>query len=322
MPLSQEAEREIILTLTATLNEAFELNLCEAPCTARTRSDLASSRRDSSWRKVFAVVGGSQASRMRDILYGREIPVCDMTTPGWKPNRKNVEEQVNFLTSLNPSPDVLVIQAMDNLSYYCLQEDGTLTLQVCQEDGYHVTGELRVATKEQNTNTLRILKPLMTALPTAKVILVTCLPRYVLEELGCCKEEGHMVGHSAKSYSDICRDLATLNKTAKSYVLQEHLKNVWVYDPMTSCDLSKVEAYSDSVHMMPAVYKRIADDVFDLATGAEDAKRKAGPEGTEHTKRVRLVSGPPSRGGGPGAYRGRGRGGRPGGYTYGRRGSW
>ena len=279
-PLSQEAEREIILTLTATLNEAFELNLCEAPCTARTRSDLASSRRDSGWRKVFAVVGGSHASRMRDILYGREIPVCDMTTPGWKPNRKNVEEQVNFLTSLNPSPDVLVIQAMDNLSYYCLQE------------------------------------------PTAKAILVTCLPRYALEELGCCKEEGHMVGHSAKSYSDICRDLATLNKTAKSYVLQEHLKNVWVYDPMTSCDLSKVEAYSDSVHMMPAVYKRIADDVFDLATGAEDAKRKAGPEGTEHTKRVRLVSGPPSRGGGPGAYRGRGRGGRPGGYTYGRRGSW
>ena len=126
MPLSQEAEREIILTLTATLNEAFKLNLCEAPCTARTRSDLASSRRDSGWRKVFAVVGGSQASRMRDILYGREIPVCDMTTPGWKPNRKNVEEQVNFLTSLNPSPDVLVIQEMDNLSYYCLQEDGTL----------------------------------------------------------------------------------------------------------------------------------------------------------------------------------------------------
>ena len=52
-PLSQEAKREIILTLMATLNEAFELNLCEAPCTARTRSDLASSRRDSGWRKVL-----------------------------------------------------------------------------------------------------------------------------------------------------------------------------------------------------------------------------------------------------------------------------
>ena len=106
--------------------------------------------------------------------------MCDMTTPGWKPNQKNMEEQVNFLTSLNPPPDVLVVQAMDNLSYYCLQEDKTLTLPVRKEDGYHVNGELRVATKEQNTNTLRILKPLMTALPTAKVILVTCLPRYAL----------------------------------------------------------------------------------------------------------------------------------------------
>ena len=52
--------------------------------------------------------------------------MCDMTTPGWKPNQKNMEEQVNFLTSLKPPPDVL-------------QEDGTLTLPVRQEDGYHVT---------------------------------------------------------------------------------------------------------------------------------------------------------------------------------------
>ena len=173
--------------VVATLNEAFQLNLCEAPCTARTRSDLVSSRRDSGWRKVFAVVGGSHAGRLRDVLYGREIPVCDMTTSGWKLNRKNVEEQVNLLTSLNPAPDVLVVQAMDNLSYYCLQEDGTLTLPIRLEDGYQVTGELRVATKEQNLNTLKILKPLLTALPTVKVILVTCLPRYTLEELGCCK---------------------------------------------------------------------------------------------------------------------------------------
>ena len=72
----------------------------------------------------------------------------------------------------------------------------------------------------------------MTALPTVKVILVTCLPRYTLAELGCCKEEGHMLGHCAKSYSDICRDLAALNNTARSFVLQEHLKIVWVYDKL------------------------------------------------------------------------------------------
>ena len=143
--------------VVATLNEAFQLNLCETPCKARTRSDLVSSRRDSGWRKVFAVVGGSHAGRLRDVLYGTESPVCDMTTSGWKLNRKNVEEQVNLLTSLNPAPNVLVVQAMDNLSYYCLQEDGTLTLPIRLEDGYHVNGELRVATKEQNLNTLKIL---------------------------------------------------------------------------------------------------------------------------------------------------------------------
>ena len=78
-----------------------------------------------------------------------------------------------------------------------------------------------------------------------------------------------------------------------------------------------------SSHSPPdIIYRTWLAGRFDLVTGAEDAKGKAGPEGTEHTKRVRLVSGPPSRGGGPGAYRGQGRGGRPGGYTYGRRGSW
>ena len=71
-PLSQEAEGEIILNLMAKLNEAFELNLCEAPCTARTKSDLATSRRESRWRKLFAVVGGSHAGRLRDVLFQRD----------------------------------------------------------------------------------------------------------------------------------------------------------------------------------------------------------------------------------------------------------
>ena len=63
-PLSQEAERGIILNLMATLNEAFELNLCEVPCTARTKSDLDSSRRESGWRKLFGNPPG-RTSRTR-----------------------------------------------------------------------------------------------------------------------------------------------------------------------------------------------------------------------------------------------------------------
>ena len=250
----------------------------------------------------------------------REIPVCDLTEPGWIPTKKAVEEKVAYLTSLEPSPDVLIIQALDNSSYYCLNEDGTLTLPVRLGGGYHVTGELRVATKDQSQNTLKLLKPLITALPNAKVILITCLPRYAQEGLGCYKAEGHMVRHSARSYADICRDLAALNKTAKSYFLQEHLKNVWVFNPTTSCNLSQPDAFSDPVHLTPAGYENIAADAFDLATGAVEAKRKAASDTDELTKRVRLVSGPPSRGGGLGPYRGRGRGGHFGFHS--RRGSW
>ena len=55
--------------------------------------------------------------------------------------------------------------------------------------------------------------------------------------------------------------------------------------------------------MMPAVHERIANQVFDLATGAEDTKRKTGPDANKLTKRVRLMSGPPNRGGGAGTLK-------------------
>ena len=56
---------------------------------------------------------------------------------------------VNTIACLDPQPDCLIIQALDNSAYYCLQEDGTLSLPVksLMDRKYHVCGELRLASE-------------------------------------------------------------------------------------------------------------------------------------------------------------------------------
>ena len=71
-------------------------------------------------------------------------------------NNLRVLSVVTTIASLDPQPDSLIIQALDNSAFFCLQEDGTMSLPVrSYMDGkYHVEGELRVASVEQTNGLL------------------------------------------------------------------------------------------------------------------------------------------------------------------------
>ena len=69
---------------------------------------------------------------------------------------------VNELNALRPRPDVIVLQCMDNNSFFCQGEDGSLTLPVkaISDRKYHVVGELRIASREQVNNLqYKMIKP-------------------------------------------------------------------------------------------------------------------------------------------------------------------
>ena len=126
-------------------------------------------------------------------------------------------------------PDLMVVQLLDNNAYYCLGEDGTLSLPGKLLDGkYHVVGELRVASKEQTRALLKLAAPILKSCPGVKKVLVSCIPRYTASR--CCADSGHLTG-GENGLARVLTDLAAMRRTARSFLFTERLSNVQIVDP-------------------------------------------------------------------------------------------
>ena len=234
-----------------------------------------------------------------------------------------MDELLNVLLSLSPAPDTIVLQCMDNLSFFVQNEDGTLTMPVKsrRDNKYHVVEVLKVANKEQTNNLMRLLKPLLTCIKGAKVLLLCCMPRFL--HTPCCEEDSHMV---EKEMSSITSDLVAMKKTIRSYVFTEKLKDVRVVDPATFCNMSEPSCWEDAVHFTADQYGKIADGLTSLIAGVEEPPEERGRDNPD-AKRIRLLSSTVPFGVGGHSAGGRGQGGRGmgrghGGRLYGRRGRW
>jgi hypothetical protein len=120
-----------------------------------------------------AVIGSSHAANLSRALESGGTKTEYMTARGWKLSAENVMTAADSLTGLEIAPDLIVIQALDNNSFFAAGEDGTLSLPKKGQDGhYHVPGELRVASKDQVTSILKTVRPLLEERPEIKKVLV------------------------------------------------------------------------------------------------------------------------------------------------------
>ena len=315
------AERKLIGELTNSLNSAFNLGLCTSPALERTGEEILNMRRGLSFKKLIAVVGGSYAARLVEQLLSKEAQVVELTQPGWRVSKVNVEFVVAKLTSLMPPPDVVDVQGLDNSSFFCQNEDGSLTLPVkALSDGkFHMSGEMRIASKEQTTNLFKQIKPLLTAVPTAEVVLVTCTPRYMYKP--CCLHHGFQ---DEEAMAKLFAELSTMKRTIRSLLFGEKLSGTKILDPMSICSTKDPASYSDAVHLNTEEYDKLANAVIDcLSRPPSQLAGGGGRRDMPEAKRPRMSG---SAGGGGRGSRGwgRGRGGRGGGGSrpYVRRGSW
>ena len=322
-PLSLAAERKIILSLTEELNSAFDTSLSTELCLERSSADMCSARRHRGLQKLIAVVGGSHAARLSEQLQGKEAQICELTQPGWRAGKLTVNHVVQELTSLSPPPDVIVLQCLDNSSFFSLNEDGSLTLPTKSllDGKHHLVGELKIATREQVANLLRMLLPILKAVPSAEIILVSCIPRYMYSR--CCPVHCEL---SPAEIAKLMADLVSYKKNLRSLIFLEKLGNVQIVDPLSVCCIDQPGSYADHVHLVGSEYEKLATAVLDSVAGAPTPTSGGPPE----AKRPRMMSGPPGTGYRPGHKKGRGvsgvggfRGGRGGrGRWHGRRGSW
>ena len=242
-PLLQVAAKKNVLKLISVLNSAFDLGLSTDLALECTSDAIRSTRMEKEFQKLIAVVGGSHAGRLADQLLAREAQVCTLTQPGWRVSKSNIEKVVGELLSLSPPPDVIVLQCLDNSSFFCQNEDGSLTLptRALADGKFHLTGDLKVASKDQTVNLVKLLVPLLKAVPDADIILITCIPRFMY--VPCCNKHcKRMPEDTAKLKVDLC----AMKRNIRSQLFCEKLGAVKIIDPVAVCETTLPDSYSDS----------------------------------------------------------------------------
>jgi hypothetical protein len=292
-PLSMAAEREIISLLLSKLDDAFGMNLDLDPCLARKMADIKDLKVSDTAEKWIAVIGSSHAANTAQALGLCGAKVEYQTSRGWKLSTDGVGLAVRKLTELEYPPDLVVLQVLDNNSYFVAKEDGTLSLPVRGHDGhYHIPGDLKTATKEQVVHIMKVARPLFEVLPTVTKVLILPIPRYCYPELKCCADRDHITNSGPALEAEVKSGLNIVKKTVRSVLFKEKLKNIKLIDPYSSVSGLCLNSYADPVHLTQAGYECIANTVLSVLSGEEEGDKEADPPSSsaEGSKRIRILS--------------------------------
>jgi hypothetical protein len=159
------------------LVDTFRMQIDLDPSLARSAAEIAELKAADAASKIVAVVGNSHARRLAGALEDGGISITMVTDRSWKLTKDNIKQATDELVGLELKPDLIIVQALDNNTYFVSKEDGSLSVPTKGPDGkFHVDGDLRVATKDQTIILLKILRPLLDAVPDVEKILILPLP--------------------------------------------------------------------------------------------------------------------------------------------------
>jgi hypothetical protein len=190
--INESKEGDFIETLINELNIAFGLDLSSA--VSHCRSPPRVEQRDTKTETRYLVCGASHASRLAEALKATGQTVVSLARKGWKANKEScaalADEVKEVLLDTRGVRMVVVLQLMDNTSFYSSPSEGELLVCEKENDGfYHVSGELVVAPREMTNQTLRSVLQVVAAARETTTVFLTPLPRYML--VPCCKREHH-----------------------------------------------------------------------------------------------------------------------------------
>ncbi len=118
-PLTSEAEQKIVQTLTAELNDMYDLGLDSDPNMNTVEKEKKSAK--------FLAIGGSHAKRESQVLVERGFEVLACAVGGWRPNKTAGEEmvvQVEAALQHLTEDDIIAVHCFDNIAYMARSEEG------------------------------------------------------------------------------------------------------------------------------------------------------------------------------------------------------
>jgi hypothetical protein len=303
LPLSKVAEKDLVNTLLAMLNDAFDANLDLDPCLSRDINEINEQRASDTAEKLILVIGSSHAANVAHALELQGANVRYLTDRGWKLSVDSINHAVKSLTELECLPDLILIQVLDKNTFFVVKEDGTLSLPAKGKDKkFHVAGKLRVATKEHMCSVLKTLKPLLDALPSVSKAMILPVPRYCYKK--CCNDETHVTNFGDNLANMVKSGLAAVKKTVRTFLFREKYTGIRIIDPYSAVSGLGSDKYVDPVHLIQAGYHDLAGHVLGVLAGTVEGDKPADPSSAvqNSSKRIRILS----MGSGRGSVRGRG----------------
>jgi hypothetical protein len=141
-------------------------------------------------------IGGSNADKLANAAASLGVVADTITEGGWILSTSSVSiilPQVEAYCATLPPDAPVVIYCLDNSSFCCADQDGTLSAiaKDKSDNKYHVVGELVVVHEITMAAAVTNLKRLLAICGDRKVFIITPCLRYA--NASCCSATGHCV---------------------------------------------------------------------------------------------------------------------------------
>jgi hypothetical protein len=194
-PISSDDEQKLVYPLLAELCTKFKLSMDTFP---NLSLDLVVTPRLAHQEDDIPAlfIGGSNADKLANAAATLGVLSDTITEGGWILSTSSVSiilPQVEAYCATLPPEAPVVIYCLDNSSFCCADQDGTLAAITKDktDNKYHVVGELVVVHEITMAAAVTNLKRLLAICGDRKVFIITPCLRYA--NASCCTTTGHCV---------------------------------------------------------------------------------------------------------------------------------
>jgi hypothetical protein len=262
-PLSDVSEMEILQSLFRELRVNFGARI--SMCLIVSRGGAAMGKK---WE--YLMIGASNCGRLGDVLAKMGRKVTKVTSPGWRPSRKGVEDVVEKLEKQESkvgTDAIVIFQGLDNGIFYEADDDGERSLPSKDKEGkYHVVGKLEVAGGRQAGSLVDNCVPIWEKVGDRRKAVLSPLVRYF--RCSCCKNREHCVNVGMAGYHrGMLADLGDIKEAVQEGCQRAGVKNFKVLNPNDllgiSCSMEEDEVArvmgENPVHLSESGYVLLAE---------------------------------------------------------------
>jgi hypothetical protein len=291
LAFNQETEKYWISILADNLNKDLATDLSVDISFHRKGADIRQLELSLS-SSATVVAGASNANRTALALAERNVPVTNLARPGWRITAATVDELVVRLRDVGGG-DILVLHGLDANLFVWVDEDMSSRPPFKGRDGkYHSHGRLEVVSGYHLEKILDNIALLIDGCCGRRIILVMPIPRFWI---ACCAQARTASAEDTDAdRRRLLRELGRFKRAVSNLISRKKMdEKVKIVSPLevigVKDDLNSIEQVMlDPVHLLPACYGMVAEEIVRVLESWRDNKRKSTTPAGGSSKKARL----------------------------------